>query len=64
MKNSNTTITMTTACRRLTTNPLIDVVTLSDCIETIPNSIPNGIWSWTAEIFSLSPSPIVTTLPP
>ena len=64
MKISSTTITMTTACARLTTKPLIDSVTASDCIEITPNSMPTGTRSMSSFIRTLSASPITTTLPP
>ena len=64
MKNSSTTITMATACKRLTTKLEIAVSTASDCIAITPNSMPSGISGASSVRRCFSLSPIATTLPP
>ena len=64
MKNSSTTITMATAWSRLTTNPLMATVTASDCMDTIPASMPTGSCPVSSAIRCSRASPILTTLPP
>ena len=64
MKKRSTTITIATACSRLVTNPLMAVLTASDCNETIPISTPSGICELISRTRASSAWPMVTTLPP
>ena len=64
MNNSSTTMTMATACIRLTRKPRMAVLTASDCTETRPKSMPTGIWALSSLARCFSASPMVTTLPP
>ena len=64
MKKSNTTMTMATASSKLTTKPLMAILTASDCRETTPTLMPSGISERSSMSLASSASPMVITLPP
>ena len=64
MKNSSTIMTMATASSKLITKPLMATVTASDCIDTIPASMPTGSCPRNVTRRCSRASPILTTLPP
>ena len=60
----STAITITTDSRRFSTKPFTAVSTLEAWWETMPTSMPTGVWDLSSSMRLSMELPIVITLPP